>query len=60
MADTEKQTISVPEAARKLGISPASAYVAAQKDEIPVIRIGGRILVLKNQLDRMLNGGETR
>lgn len=53
---SERMTISVPEAARRIGISPASAYVAAAKGEIPTIKVGGRILVLRNQLDRMLNG----
>src|SRR5437764_13081151 len=38
---------SVPEAGRLLGLSRNAAYAAAQRGEIPVIRIGRRLLVPK-------------
>jgi excisionase family DNA binding protein len=50
----ERQTLTVGEAAHRLGISRALAYKAAQRGELPVIRIGRRYLVLKTQLERIL------
>lgn len=47
-------TVSVPEAAERLGISRGSAYKAVKSGELPVIRIGDRILVPSAALDRML------
>jgi excisionase family DNA binding protein len=52
----ECETISVRETARRLGISPALAYQAARRRELPVIRIGKRYLVLRAQLEGMLAG----
>jgi excisionase family DNA binding protein len=52
----ERQTMSIEEAARLLGIGRNNAYVAARNGEIPIIRIGKRILVLKEPLKRMLEG----
>ena len=51
----EKLTYSVPEAARKLGIGANSAYKAAQAGQIPTVQIGGRILVPRIALERMLS-----
>jgi excisionase family DNA binding protein len=53
---SERQTMSIEEAARLLGIGRNNAYVAARKGDIPTIRIGKRILVLKEPLRRMLEG----
>jgi len=53
----EKLTYTVEEAAKKLGISRGSAYQAAATGELPVIKIGKRLLVPKIQLDRKLEGG---
>jgi excisionase family DNA binding protein len=50
----ERQTLTVGETAHRLGISRALAYKAAQRGELPVIRIGRRYLVLKAQLERIL------
>jgi predicted DNA-binding transcriptional regulator AlpA len=38
--------LAVPQAARLLGISRASAYRLAAADELPVRRLGGRIYVV--------------
>lgn len=38
-------TITVPRAGNIAGISRRAAYAAAERGEIPVIRIGGRIVV---------------
>ncbi|HUF80028.1 MAG TPA: helix-turn-helix domain-containing protein [Burkholderiales bacterium] len=47
-------TLSVVEAGRRLGIGRNAAYEAARKGEIPTLRIGGRILVPREALERML------
>ena len=54
-ADGIKQTMSITEAADYLGISRNSAYEAARRGELPILRIGRRILVSRRGLDRMLN-----
>lgn len=54
MEDTEKQTLTVAEAAQALGISKSAAYAAANKGDLPTIRIGRKILVPKVQLERLL------
>lgn len=41
----EKLTISVPEAARRLGISKPSAYALARRADFPSFHIGERIVV---------------
>ena len=53
----DKQTLSIPEAAKVLGIGRSAAYEAARTGEIPVIRIGRRLLVPKYALDRILKEG---
>lgn len=52
----ECQTFTVPEAGRMLGIGRLSAYKAAQSGELPVVRIGRRILVPRPALEAMLRG----
>ena len=51
------RTLSVVRAATLLGISRASAYNAARKGELPAIRVGGRVLILRSGLERLLEGG---
>lgn len=46
----ERVTMSVPEAARLLGLSDSAAYEAVARGEIPAVRIGRRILVKRDQL----------
>jgi excisionase family DNA binding protein len=52
----ERLTLSVPEAARLLGVSRMSAYSAVREGTIPSIRIGRRVLVPRAALDRLLDG----
>jgi excisionase family DNA binding protein len=52
----ERRTYSIPEAGKILGISRGAAYDAAKDGSLPTIKIGGRILVPKAVLDRMLSG----
>lgn len=51
---TERLTYKIEEAGKKLGIGRNQAYEAANRGEIPTIRIGKRLLVPKARLDRML------
>ena len=52
----DRQTITVEEAGRRLGISRNTAYMAVQRGEIPAIRIGRRLVVPVAALDRLLAG----
>lgn len=49
-----KQTLTIAEAAKVLGVGRNSAYEAARRGEIPTIRIGKRLLVPMAGLNRML------
>ena len=49
-----RKTMTIPEAAKKLGIGRNSAYAAAKRGEIPTIRIGSRILVPCAAFERMV------
>jgi len=52
--DEDRLTYTLTEAARRLGISRALAYQAAHRGELPVCRIGRRMLVPRAALDRLL------
>ena len=54
--ERQSRVVSVREAAKILGIGRDSAYAAARKGEIPTIRIGRRLLVPIDALERMLQG----
>lgn len=51
----ERQTLTVEEAARVLGISRSSAYEAARRGELPIVRIGRRYVVPRVALERLLD-----
>lgn len=53
----DPKTQTIDETAKELGIGRNQAYAAARRGEIPVIRIGKRILVLREPLKKMLTGG---
>lgn len=53
-SDPERLTLTVPEAAKVLGVSIQTAYVLAHKGDIPVLQLGGRLLVKRLELERML------
>jgi hypothetical protein len=53
----ERLTYSVSEGARKLGVSPFSIYKEAKRGSPLTIKIGGRVLVVKAVLDKMLSAG---
>ena len=45
MNDVEKLATTVPKAGRMLGLGRDASYQAAKRGDIPVLRIGGRLLV---------------
>ena len=54
----ERKTVSVPEAAQLLGISRTLAFELARRGELPgAIRLGGRIVVSVQEIERALRGG---
>ena len=54
-AGDDRQTYTLAEAARRLGISRTLAYEAANRGELPVCRIGRRMLVPRAALARLLS-----
>jgi excisionase family DNA binding protein len=53
----ERRTLDLwPDVGRILGLSRPSTYAAAKNGQIPTIRIGGRILVPRAALERLLDG----
>jgi len=56
--DSEKLTITVEEAAEKLGISRALAYEMVHQGKIPVLRFGRRMVVPKKVLEQLLEKPE--
>ena len=51
----ERLTYCVEEAATVLGISRAFAYEAVQREDIPHLRIGRRILIPRSALQRLVD-----
>ncbi len=47
--------ISVPEAARLLGLSRSTTYQAVKRGDIPSVRIGGRVLVPLRRLEELID-----
>ena len=58
-AGEERLTYTLTEAAARLGISRALAYGAAHRGELPVCRIGRRMLVPRAALLRLLDQDDT-
>ncbi len=56
----EKLTLTVTETAKCLGIGRSSAYEAIARGEIPVIRVGKRLLVPKAALETLLAAGQPK
>ena len=53
----ERLVLSVAEAAEMLGISRTLAYELVAREELPALRLGGRIVILLRPLQRLLDGG---
>lgn len=55
--ETQRDTLTIEEAARRLGISRNSCYNLAAKGQLPgAIRLGKRIVVSIYQFERFLRG----
>jgi hypothetical protein len=52
--NSTRLTISVPEAGRRLGFGKNASYGAARRGEIPIIRIGRRMVVPLAAFEKML------
>jgi len=48
-------TLTVEEASRLLGISRSLGYELARQDQLPVLRLGRRLLVPRAALEKMLD-----
>ena len=57
---TSPATITVPEAAARLGISERSYYRAVKRGDVPAIHIGRRLLVPEIQLEALIRTGDWR
>jgi excisionase family DNA binding protein len=55
MADTEVLTLSVEQAARACGLSERMVRELIARREIPFIRVGRRVLIVKSHLSEWLN-----
>lgn len=51
---TERLTLTVEEAAELLGISRALAYNLAKRGDLPCVRLGRRLIVPREALERLL------
>ena len=51
----ERATLSVHETAEWLGLNVKSVYAGIRAGQIPSVRIGGRVLVSKAALERLLD-----
>ena len=54
----EAMTLSVEHASRLIGISRTTAYRMVQSGELPAVRVGRRVLILKKPLMEMLEAEE--
>lgn len=53
-----RQTLSVTETAKLLGISRAHAYDCVRSGQIPSITLGRRVVVPRRAIDELLNGAQ--
>jgi ribosomal protein S14 len=57
----QTKTMPLIEAGRKyFGLGRSASYEAAERGEIPTIRIGGKIMALVPAIERMLEGSKKR
>jgi excisionase family DNA binding protein len=56
LAEAQRRTLSLEQAARQLGISRTSAYTYASDGLIPTIKLGTRLLVPKAAFEKLMRG----
>ena len=54
---TSPQTYSIAEAAKVLGVPPRTLYGQVARNELPHIRLSGRILIIRAVIDAILLSG---
>ena len=54
----ERRTLTIPEVAARLGIARSTAFALAKRDAlpVPVIRLGRRLVVSRELIERLLAG----
>ena len=57
-AGLERQGLTVVEAGRVLGLGRSAAYRAARRGDIPLLRIGRKLIVPRQALERMMAEAE--
>ena len=55
-AGDDRLVLTIEETARLLKIGRSCAYEAARRGELPILRMGRRMLVPKGALDKLLEG----
>ena len=58
-ASPGRATMTIPEAADLLGLSESATYEAAARGEIPAVKIGRRVLVIRDLLMALLSGSSS-
>jgi excisionase family DNA binding protein len=53
-APPQRATMTVPEAAALLGLSESATYEAVARGEIPAVKIGRRVLIVRDRLMALL------
>lgn len=56
--EQERLTLTIEETAKLLGIGRQLAYDRAKTGEIPVIKVGRRLLVPRRALEKLLEQGQ--
>ena len=57
--DSQRLVVSVKEVKELLGLSRNAVYQAIARGEIPVVKVGRRLLVPKKALERFLEEGKS-
>jgi excisionase family DNA binding protein len=60
MLTDSRLVVTIAEAAKLLGISRSFAYELVKRGELPVVRLGGRQLVPKESLSRLMESAAQR
>ena len=56
----ERLILTIPEVGKILGVSRTTAYILANTGQIPVIRLGKKLIVPKSALEKMLAEAGTK
>lgn len=60
MEQITRQTYTVPEVAKILGISQSYAYEMARQKKFPILELGHKVLIPKKKFDNWLEGEESQ